>query len=112
MTCNSPAHAPRRPPSTSTNASPPPSSAAEDAATLLLTALLARGHVLIEGAPGIGKTTLAHTLASSIGGAFKRVQFTPDLLPADLLGFSLYRMDRGEFEFIPGPGVRELPAGR
>jgi MoxR-like ATPase len=76
---------------------------AEDAASLLLTALLARGHVLIEGAPGIGKTTLAHTLASSIGGAFKRVQFTPDLLPADLLGFSLYRMNRGEFEFIPGP---------
>jgi MoxR-like ATPase len=74
-----------------------------DAATLLLTALLARGHVLIEGAPGIGKTTLAHTLASSIGGVFKRVQFTPDLLPSDLLGFSLYRMDRGEFEFIAGP---------
>jgi MoxR-like ATPase len=74
-----------------------------DAATLLLTALLARGHVLIEGAPGIGKTTLAHTLASSMGGEFRRVQFTPDLLPADLLGFSLYRMDRGEFEFIPGP---------
>lgn len=75
----------------------------EEAATLLLTALLARGHVLIEGAPGIGKTTLAHTLASSMGGDFKRVQFTPDLLPADLLGFSLYRMNRGEFEFIPGP---------
>jgi len=75
----------------------------EDAATLLLTALLAKGHVLIEGAPGIGKTTLAHTLASSIGGSFKRIQFTPDLLPADLLGYSLYRMDRGEFEFIPGP---------
>jgi MoxR-like ATPase len=74
-----------------------------EAASLLLTALLARGHVLIEGAPGIGKTSLAHTLASSIGGVFKRVQFTPDLLPADLLGCSLYRMDRGEFEFIPGP---------
>ena len=74
-----------------------------DAARLLLTALLARGHVLIEGAPGIGKTSLAHTLASSMGGVFKRVQFTPDLLPADLLGSSLYRMDRGEFEFIPGP---------
>jgi MoxR-like ATPase len=74
-----------------------------DAARMLLTALLARGHVLIEGAPGIGKTSLAHTLASSMGGVFKRVQFTPDLLPADLLGSSLYRMDRGEFEFIPGP---------
>jgi MoxR-like ATPase len=59
--------------------------------------------VLIEGAPGIGKTSLAHTLATSIGGTFKRVQFTPDLLPADLLGYSLYRMDRGDFEFIAGP---------
>jgi MoxR-like ATPase len=76
---------------------------AEDAATLLLTALLAKGHVLIEGAPGIGKTTLGHTLAASIGGVFKRIQFTPDLMPADLLGYSLYRMDRGEFQFIPGP---------
>ncbi|MBB5352772.1 MoxR-like ATPase [Haloferula luteola] len=75
----------------------------EDAADQLLIALLARGHVLIEGPPGIGKTSLAHTLASSIGGSFKRVQFTPDLLPADLLGHSLYRMDRGQFEFIPGP---------
>jgi MoxR-like ATPase len=59
--------------------------------------------VPIEGAPGIGKTSLAHTLATSIGGTFKRLQFTPDLLPADLLGYSLYRMDRGDFEFIPGP---------
>ena len=75
----------------------------EDAAYLILVALLAKGHVLIEGAPGIGKTSLAHTLANSIGGSFKRVQFTPDLLPADLLGHSLYRMDRGDFEFIPGP---------
>jgi MoxR-like ATPase len=75
----------------------------EEAASLLLTALLARGHVLIEGAPGIGKTTLGHTLATSIGGVFKRIQFTPDLLPADLLGYSLYRMDSGTFQFIPGP---------
>jgi MoxR-like ATPase len=76
---------------------------AEEPATLLLTALLARGHVLIEGAPGIGKTTLGHALAASIGGVFKRVQFTPDLTPADLLGYSLYRMDSGSFQFIPGP---------
>jgi len=75
----------------------------ESAAQLLLVTLLARGHVLIEGPPGIGKTSLAHTLASSIGGTFKRIQFTPDLLPSDLLGYSLYRMDRGDFEFIPGP---------
>ena len=74
-----------------------------EAARLMLAALLAEGHVLIEGAPGIGKTSLAQTLASSIGGAFRRVQFTPDLMPSDLLGFSLYRMDRGEFEFIAGP---------
>ncbi len=76
---------------------------AEEAATLLLTALLGRGHVLIEGAPGIGKTSLAQALAASIGGVFKRVQFTPDLTPADLLGYSLYRMDKGEFQFVPGP---------
>jgi len=76
---------------------------AEEPARLVLTAMLAGGHVLIEGAPGIGKTTLAHTLASSIGGSFRRIQFTPDLMPADLLGHSLYRMDRGVFEFIAGP---------
>lgn len=74
-----------------------------EAGRLMLAALLAGGHVLIEGAPGIGKTSLAQTLAMSIGGDFRRVQFTPDLMPSDLLGFSLYRMDRGEFEFIPGP---------
>lgn len=74
-----------------------------EAGRLMLAALLAEGHVLIEGAPGIGKTSLAQTLASSIGGEFRRVQFTPDLMPSDLLGFSLYRMDRGAFEFIPGP---------
>ena len=76
---------------------------AEKPAEILLTALLADGHVLIEGAPGIGKTTLAHTLASSIGGEFKRIQFTPDLLPADLLGYNLYRPANGGFEFIRGP---------
>ena len=76
---------------------------AEEPAGLVLTAMLAGGHVLIEGAPGIGKTTLAHTLASSIGGSFRRIQFTPDLMPGDLLGHSLYRMDRGSFEFVPGP---------
>jgi MoxR-like ATPase len=75
----------------------------EDASRLLLTALLGNGHVLIEGAPGIGKTMLAHTLASSMGGVFKRVQFTPDLLPSDLLGYNLYRSATGGFEFIPGP---------
>lgn len=76
---------------------------AEEPARMLVTALLADGHVLIEGAPGIGKTTLAHRLASSIGGTFKRVQFTPDLLPSDLLGYNLYRSATGDFDFIPGP---------
>ena len=76
---------------------------AEESAGLVLTAMLAGGHVLIEGAPGIGKTTLAHTLATSIGGSFRRIQFTPDLMPGDLLGHSLYRMDHGSFEFVPGP---------
>jgi MoxR-like ATPase len=75
----------------------------EEASRLLLTALLSGGHVLIEGAPGIGKTMLAHTLASSMGGVFKRVQFTPDLLPSDLVGYNLYRAATGGFEFIPGP---------
>ncbi len=75
----------------------------EEPAKLLLTALLGDGHVLIEGAPGIGKTMLAHTLASSMGGVFKRVQFTPDLLPSDILGYNLYRSATGDFDFIAGP---------
>lgn len=76
---------------------------AEEAVDQLLTAMLAGGHALIEGPPGIGKTTLAQALASSIGGTFRRIQFTPDLMPGDLLGNSLYRIDLGEFVFIPGP---------
>ena len=60
----------------------------EEPATLLLIALLAKGHALIEGAPGIGKTSIAQTMASCFGGEFKRIQFTPDLLPSDILGFS------------------------
>lgn len=76
---------------------------AHEPATLLLTALIAGGHVLIEGAPGIGKTSLAQAMATSIGGSFKRVQFTPDLLPSDILGYHLFRQDQGAFEFIPGP---------
>jgi MoxR-like ATPase len=75
----------------------------EDAAEMLLIGLLADGHVLVEGAPGIGKTTIAHTLASSVAGKFRRVQFTPDLLPGDILGYSMYHQSTGEFEFIEGP---------
>jgi MoxR-like ATPase len=76
---------------------------AEEEAYWLIVALLAHGHVLIQGAPGIGKTTLAQTLASGLAGSFKRVQFTPDLLPSDILGYSLFHQGRGEFQFIPGP---------
>lgn len=81
---------------------------AESATYELIAALLAGGHVLIEGPPGVGKTTLAKSLAASVSGTFKRVQFTPDLLPADLVGYSVYRQDRGEFEFIEGPVFTNL----
>jgi len=81
---------------------------AEQPATLLLIALLAKGHALIEGAPGIGKTSIAQTLASCFGGEFRRIQFTPDLLPSDILGYHLYKQNSGEFEFIPGPVFSNL----
>ena len=69
---------------------------------LLLTALLAGGHVLIQGAPGMGKTSLAKTMAASINSKFKRIQFTPDLLPADILGYSIYDQSNGQFKFHEG----------
>jgi MoxR-like ATPase len=65
--------------------------------------LLARGHLLIEDVPGVGKTTLAHALARIIGSDYQRIQFTSDLLPADILGVSIYKRNRDEFEFHPGP---------
>jgi len=80
----------------------------EEAGNLLLTALLARGHALIEGAPGVGKTSLAQTLANGMGGTFKRIQFTPDLLPSDILGYHLYKQHNGNFEFVPGPVFSNL----
>ncbi len=70
---------------------------------LALACLLARGHLLIEDLPGVGKTTLAHGLARSLGLQFQRIQFTSDMLPADILGVSVYRRDSGEFRFHPGP---------
>jgi MoxR-like ATPase len=68
-----------------------------------LACLLARGHLLIEDLPGVGKTTLAHVLARTLGMQFQRIQFTSDLLPADILGVSVYQRDSGEFKFHPGP---------
>jgi MoxR-like ATPase len=73
------------------------------AVDLALVALLARGHLLLEDIPGVGKTTLARALASSIHGDFRRVQFTADLLPSDVLGVSVYQADKGTFVFQPGP---------
>ena len=70
---------------------------------LSLTCLIARGHLLIEDIPGVGKTTLAHVLARVLGLSFQRVQFTSDLLPADILGVSVYDRRAGSFEFHPGP---------
>lgn len=70
---------------------------------LALACLLARGHLLIEDVPGVGKTTLAHALAATLGLAFQRVQFTSDMLPADLIGVSIYARETGEFRFHPGP---------
>ncbi len=65
--------------------------------------LLARGHLLIEDLPGVGKTTLAHALATVLGADYQRIQFTSDLMPADILGVSVYRRDQEAFEFHPGP---------
>ena len=73
------------------------------ALTLILTAVLARGHVLIEDLPGLGKTLIARSFAAALGLDFTRVQFTPDLLPADLLGSTIYDMQSGRFEFRHGP---------
>ncbi|MDC0049974.1 MoxR family ATPase [Verrucomicrobia bacterium] len=75
----------------------------EEPAFLMIVGLLSDGHMLIQGAPGIGKTTLAETLAKSIDGSFSRVQFTPDLLSSDLLGYSIYHQGKEVFEFVPGP---------
>ncbi|BBT17714.1 AAA family ATPase [Metapseudomonas otitidis] len=75
---------------------------------LALTCLLARGHLLIEDLPGMGKTTLSHTLAKVLGLSFQRIQFTSDLLPGDILGTSVFDKDTGQFVFHPGPVFAEL----
>ncbi len=75
----------------------------EEAIDFVIAALLARGHVLIEDVPGVGKTTLAQALARSLNLTFSRIQFTSDTLPSDVIGVSLWRAEKGEFEFLPGP---------
>jgi MoxR-like ATPase len=74
-----------------------------DVVDLVIACLLARGHLLIEDLPGLGKTTLAKALAAAIGGRFARVQCTPDLLPGDITGFRVFDQKTREFEFLPGP---------
>ncbi len=75
----------------------------EEEVRLLIAALVSGGHVLIEDYPGTGKTTLAKALAASLDAAFQRIQFTPDLLPTDILGVSTYQREQGTFLFHPGP---------
>ncbi|EKN65460.1 ATPase [Neobacillus bataviensis LMG 21833] len=70
---------------------------------LLLSAILAGGHVLLEGVPGTGKTQMVRTLASLLGGSFNRIQFTPDLLPSDITGSMIYNMKEGSFQTLKGP---------
>ena len=82
-----------------------------DVVELVLLALVAEGHVLVEDVPGVGKTQLAKSMARSIEGAFNRIQFTPDLLPSDVTGISVWDRDRREFEFKPGPIFGNIVVG-
>lgn len=80
----------------------------DNAIRLALACLIAKGHLLIEDTPGVGKTTLAHTLAKVLGLNYQRIQFTSDLLPADILGVSVYNRDISKFDFHPGPVFSNL----
>lgn len=80
----------------------------KDLITQLLVALIADGHVLLEGPPGIAKTTAAKALANSIDSKFQRIQFTPDLLPGDVTGSDIYQQESGAFKFIPGPIMNNI----
>ncbi|MGA7097286.1 MAG: MoxR family ATPase [Acidimicrobiia bacterium] len=82
-----------------------------DVVELLVLALVAEGHVLVEDVPGVGKTQLAKSIARSIDGQFQRIQFTPDLLPSDVTGVSVWDRNRNEFEFKPGPIFANIVVG-
>src|ERR1700741_1034436 len=75
----------------------------DDVVRLALVSIFPRGHLLIEGVPGVGKTTLGHALARALDCSFQRIQFTSDMLPSDVLGISMYSAADQEFEFKPGP---------
>src|SRR5512134_2575220 len=74
----------------------------QDAVKMAIVTLLGRGHLLIEDVPGVGKTTLAYALAKATGCDFHRIQFTSDMMPADIIGVNIYNPDSREFEFRPG----------
>ena len=78
----------------------------------LLVGLLANGHVLLEGVPGLAKTLSVRTLAAAIQARFNRIQFTPDLLPADIVGTLIYNPQDGKYHATQGPGLRQLRPGR
>jgi MoxR-like ATPase len=80
----------------------------DDVINLTLVAVLSEGHLLLEDVPGIGKTTLAHALAVSLGCTFRRIQFTPDLLPSDVTGLSWFNQKEQAFEFRPGPIISQI----
>ena len=79
-----------------------------DAVELIVIGLLCQGHILIEDVPGVGKTMLARSLAKSLDCTFNRIQFTPDMLPSDVTGVSIYNQQRSEFEFRPGPIIGQI----
>jgi MoxR-like ATPase len=79
-----------------------------DAVAFSLIAVICRGHILIEDVPGVGKTVLTKAIARSIGCTFKRIQFTPDLLPSDITGVSIYNQKTGNFEYRPGPIMSQI----
>lgn len=80
----------------------------DEAIDLILTSIIADGHVLIEGVPGVAKTLLARLLAKLIDAKFSRIQFTPDLMPSDVLGTTVYNTATSEFEFHKGPAFGEI----